>query len=105
MMGIRTSIENILLGCDAKGMRDIGRRLLEGVRKRCLKDCKICKQLVVHTPVGPMPLLLWKLGFRVLDRSENELQKASVAPPPIVLLDYENPSYAIEHFEKQKFYQ
>ena len=72
MMGIRSSVENVILRCNRElAFSQIAQRLAEGVRQHCVKSCekrasgeeKNC-YIEVVTPQGPMPALLKDLGFR-----------------------------------------
>src|SRR5207244_3151575 len=69
MMGIRSSVENILKRCAKKELEKLAFRLLEGVRERCMKKCKEFKDpnqcyISVKAPEGPMPFFLTQVGFR-----------------------------------------
>lgn len=69
MMGIRSSVENVLKRCAGKQIQNLAFFLLEGVRQRCMQKCKDLKDptqcyISVKAPEGPMPFLLKQAGFR-----------------------------------------
>jgi hypothetical protein len=66
MMGIRSSVENVLNRCAKKELQKLAFHLLEGVRQHCLKKCDSKEEcyLSVKAPEGPMPFFLKQAGFR-----------------------------------------
>jgi len=69
MMGIRSSVENILKRCVKQELSRLAFRLLEGVRENCMKKCADHKDpdqcfISVKAPEGPMPFFLKQAGFR-----------------------------------------
>lgn len=85
MMGIRSSVENIIMRCNEKlRFPRIAQRLAEGARKLCYDRCRkyfpsdekrqdLC-YLEVGSPQGPMPALLKGLGFRPYSITKHEYQ-------------------------------
>jgi hypothetical protein len=72
MIGIRTSLENLLLGMNkcSSAAKGLARRIAEGVQRRCLLSCQPRKDQKDHTcllrviqPLGPMPHILSQIGF------------------------------------------
>lgn len=109
MMVIRTSIENILQGCDQKGLKDVGKRLLQGTRDLCAQLCgsssKRCQDtLVVDTPEGPMPNFLWNLGFRPYLPDTYQFLEQAAQPPKIVPRSANLVDYGLDKIEKYTFY-
>lgn len=69
MMGIRSSVENILKRCAKQELSRLAFRLLEAVRQLCMKKCADYKDpdqcfISVKAPEGPMPFFLKQAGFR-----------------------------------------
>jgi hypothetical protein len=66
MIGIRSSMFNLLAAACNLQVRHIAKRLLEGVRNWCTKQCDICP-IYVSAPHGIMPLVLYREGFQIAD--------------------------------------
>ena len=95
VIGIRTSIKNYLLASCKKNIRDMANRILEGVRRQCLRTKGT--HITVTGPIGPMPALLMQLGFVPSSPLKKLVPKISTSEAAYwSLKDITNPFYALQ---------
>lgn len=68
IIGIKTSLYNLVERQSGKGVRDIAGKILEAVKLKAIE--KELKEIFVISPTGTMPIILEKLGFKIEERYE-----------------------------------